>query len=439
MTPEELEKKLALDQRARVLKDDATDAIEAIVAIQNQRWQHIVQVVNLAGDQYTSMRLDAIEESLRDKGAPIWLSAVFAVLVSFVPVTAVSNLFLSELVAGTQRILTRSDRKIVSNLEAVIERELDDERLQRAIRSTIRSTKRISDREELVLKYAKRWDPELSNMLQNFSNQLGESLAQQPFQKEPGTDKITVRSGADVPIVVVKAQMYDWVAKQTRVESVAIDNLRNRLSGLVAIVVAPDPKSEAKDRNTEEHKRAAQREPKVPYQIVNLYPESAEDAMTELEQSVKDIKSGPSLLDRAPEIEELNDLQLMIEASIWAASYDFSLKYIASESKIGAPDVVVLPLADGLWEKLIDRFIDPDEGKSFKEVGELYRLGSRENPYFDEDVTKQILKFRTAQDPLRSADRWTPKERLSHYLSAILGDALRHETEDSIRRIKRFS
>jgi len=435
MTPEELEKKLALQQRARVLKDDAIDVIAAIADIQNQRWQHIIQVVNLAGDQYATMRLDAIEESMRDKGAPIWLSAVFALLVSFIPVTAVSNLFLSKLAAGTQRILTRSDRKLVGNLEAVIERELDDEKLT----SVISAMRRINDREELVLKYAKAWDPELSNMLQNFANQAGEALAQQPFQTEPGADKITVRSGADVPIVVVKAQMYDWVAKQMRVESVAIDNLRNRLTGLVAIVVSMDAKSEAKDRNEAERKRAARREPRVPYQIINLYPETAEKAMEELEQSVEDIKSGPSLLDHAPEIKELNDLQLMIEASIWSASYDFSIKFAPPESKIGAPDVGVLPLRDDLWEKLIDRFIDPDFGKSFKDVGELYRLGSAQNPYFDEDTTKQILKFRTARDPLRSADRWTPKERLSHYLSVTLGEALRQKTEESIRRVKRFS
>ena len=70
------------------------------------------------------------------------------------------------------------------------------------------------------------------------------------------------------------------------------------------------------------------------------------------------------------------------------------------------------PLPGVLWKSLVERYIDPDEGKSYKDVGPLERLGTK------------------AASAAGSRDKWSPEVRLSHYFSQVLYPQIKKEWRD---------
>ena len=121
---------------------------------------------------------------------------------------------------------------------------------------------------------------------------------------------------------------------------------------------------------------------------------------------------------------DLADLQLIIEAAVWATTYDFTPRIRRRNLNSDDPKVrpywveskAPAPLPDSLWEKLLQRYTDPDEGKSFKDVGPLGAIGHQ------------------GRAPASSADKWSPALRLSHYFSQVLYPQIKKENGAIIQR-----
>jgi hypothetical protein len=105
---------------------------------------------------------------------------------------------------------------------------------------------------------------------------------------------------------------------------------------------------------------------------------------------------------------------------IWAMTYDFTPRFVreVSVSFRGTTAIYPAPLPEGTWPKLVERYIDPDEGKSYAEVGAIDRLGTKDAPYFN------------------PGGRYGPNLRLSHYFSQILYPRIK---EEHVQIVRKFS
>ena len=93
-------------------------------------------------------------------------------------------------------------------------------------------------------------------------------------------------------------------------------------------------------------------------------------------------------------------------------------------STMTIPDKLIpIPLKQSLWTQLIDHFIDPDEGKTYKEVGSHVRCGTLAEPIF----------------PLDLNVTWSPELRLSIFFSMILKPKLMESQMNFAEKILRSS
>jgi hypothetical protein len=122
------------------------------------------------------------------------------------------------------------------------------------------------------------------------------------------------------------------------------------------------------------------------------------------------------------------NLQLMIEEAIWATTYDFRLRpsgdFTGTTRRFnpGLP-----PLPPGLWERLVERYIDPDANKSYKEAGTKKRLG-RNNPPKEELAREEYLT-RHLSTPDKGG--WPPRFRLAWHFSGVLYPQLQDGYNDA--------
>src|SRR5207248_10204084 len=100
-------------------RNECSDYLAEAETMQGHRWDRLRQVAELAGDQFTTMRIDSVEESLRDQGPPLWLSVILGLAVSFIPVTAITSKFVGVLSRYTQKLLTISEKEAGAFYEAM--------------------------------------------------------------------------------------------------------------------------------------------------------------------------------------------------------------------------------------------------------------------------------------------------------------------------------
>jgi hypothetical protein len=105
---------------------------------------------------------------------------------------------------------------------------------------------------------------------------------------------------------------------------------------------------------------------------------------------------------------------------IWASTYDFKPRMERGISVYmrGVDYMVPAPLPDALWQRLITRYVDPDEGKTYAEVGAINRLGTR-------------------QQPIRSGLHG-PQVRLSHYFSQVLYPSISDTNSDFATKFRKI-
>ncbi|HUR21737.1 MAG TPA: hypothetical protein VMZ90_13055 [Vicinamibacterales bacterium] len=422
-------------RQATILMKEAEDALEATAATQALRWARLRRVVEAASDQYWDMRIGAIEESMRDKGAPMWLSIVVSVGLTFIPITALTTRFLGPLTSATQKLLTRGDRTRLAQQMVKIERELDADKWIAASDRADDLIKQIAKTEASVLRFYKDRDPEYSNLLQNMADKLSQAAINKPFEGAGVSKTVTKGPKGTAPIVVVKSQFYDWIDSHMNAEQVARREQRERVKNLFAIATSTEPKKESKERFQAARDAEAARQPKIPYRRpTDPLPEKADDALEELKRIRDDAKPTPDDLFTPSEKDELTDLQLIIEGAIWASAYDFTPVFKKSDSKIGPLEVKLVPLSDDLWKRLIERYIDPDKAISYKDVGPTFVIGTQAKPGISEKLARDMLKFNSYSDEYFKG--WTPKARLSWFFGKLLYPNLLMENSKIVQTIK---
>jgi hypothetical protein len=398
-------------RQAIQLQIQCSDYLAEAETAQRERWELLRRVIEDAGKQYSAMRLDAVEERQMDEGAPLWFSVILTVAVSFIPLHALTVRFLEGMTEHTQNLLTR---KLAAELKAVSEsrpRELDINRLMIKGQKVNDLLVKIKNTEEKVEKYLKLHEPDVHHGLVSLAHALGEEVHKKK-EKEP---KKT--GGTDAPIVAVTQAMHTWIDSVVRAEDTARRQYRKNIRDLFDIATAKDPAKEAKNKEAEAAQKEAEREPRVPLRRpVEKLPTTSKDALQEL-SSLREQLTPPPIVDpRITEANDLRDLQLMIESIIWVSTYDFTPEPISHPSKL-ALSIEPASLPQGLWKRLIERYIDPDEGKTYKEVGEINRLGTKQHAY-------------------EERYKYPPELRLSHYFSQELYPKVKNENAEIFQKFR---
>ncbi len=420
-------------EQATNLRLEAIDYIDSADKRQRERWGILGQVIDRAVAQYVAMRIGAIEESLKDKSASLWLSCIITVAVTLVPVSAVTGVFLSALVESSRKRLVNADRMLATAATklATSHPKVSVATVAAYQDGVILSTK-YRQLEELSLKFRRIWEPEISNTFQNIVQKQFETLFNPPFRQ----DAARMMARTNAPTVQVMGALYGWMNQQIKDENEATELLRDRMRYLSAIATSPKPEKEAKAREEEARKKEGIREfsgrPRRPVQELPKTNEKAMEELTDLRNRL-----APTTIEMAssPLPDDLADLQLMIEGMIWASTYDFSI--VRKDRMVSDPLPAPLegyfdaaPLPKGLWPKLIERFIDFDEGKTYKGAGNLARLGSKKAPFF----TPETMKSRDYRGPRT----FTPETRLSLYFSNELYPKINEEHSLWVEKAKRF-
>jgi hypothetical protein len=237
-------------------------------------------------------------------------------------------------------------------------------------------------------------------------------------------------------MVVVKKWFDDQITTLQNIEMKARDKVEENISDRWAIATAKEPAKEAKEIWQADRNKENKREPHVPLQKPpKKLPTTRKAAIDEL-SFYRDVLE-PSPIENAPtpsRREDLQELQLMAESLMWASTYDFSWKSNET-SKLEAFNLEPAPLPPGLWKELVKRYIDPDKGQSYKDVGPLERLGTVKAPWFDmNEFTPKEVKV--VEKP------FTPEVRLSHYFSNVLYPEIFKENGkivDKLRRLGRLN
>jgi hypothetical protein len=418
-------------RQATKVKEGAWDYLAETEEMQRQRWDVLRQVVDDAAWQYTSMRIDSVAESLRDQGAPLWLSCILAVGVSLIPVSALTGTFLFALTKSTQKLLTRSDRALLESVKNIALREQNVPRALNALSLWRHLPGEIKRTEELVSKFAAAWEPELADLIRDGVLAVEKFLGDQPFKRESARKFDPI----DAPVVVVKRSLRTWIDAQVRAEGVARKMIKDRIRDLFDIASSSKPAKEASDKEAEFRKKEEAREPRVPFRRpFEKLPKTREEALGELTKLRDDLAPLPAENRANTNPKDLLDLQLTIESMIWVTTYDFTPKFDQfvrddpdGVTIKGPPTLIEAPLPEGLWNRLIGRYIDPDEGRSYKDVGYVDRLGTNAYPYII--IPKHPSSMRNPGE-----GGWGPKVRLSHYFSQILYPKIDHENSEIVRK-----
>jgi hypothetical protein len=437
--PVPLKQQLQLLRQATKLRNETDDYLKSIEAKQALRWSLLRRIISQAVMQYTEMRIDAVEESLKDKSVPFWLSCIITVAVTLTPVSAVTSMFLGALTTTTQKLLTnsarasaRAQKESLAFLEGYATKlgmtPIHSERLAGDIKRT----------DEMIAKIGKILEPEVANTLQDIAHNLDDALYKHLFQQDSSARRMTQ---TNAPVVTVMSSLNDWIDVQIRVENRSREILRERMRDLFDIATSPEPAKEARTKEAEARKQD---------RLIGELPKTSKGAIDQLTE-LRDQNIPASIeIAIAPDVKELMDLQLRIESMIWATTYDFTptMKRVPFVAYDGAgPDDPVPgsyylspaplpgpqpPDPKNLWKKLIERYHDPDEKKSYKDAGNLPRLGTKEHPIYDEELTKEFQeKYKTL-----GKGGWSPAVRLSHYFSQVLYLQLNKENKAIVQKFK---
>jgi hypothetical protein len=382
---------------------------------QNRRWEVLRRVVENAGKQFTSMRIDMVEERMTEEGAPLWFSVVLTLAITFIPVQSLTTQFLEHLTEGLGKLLTRSGRASLALVTSAATRELD---IGRQALTAVRLANRIKAVEERAAKFASTYEPEIHHTLVGLAHKVGEMAGKHLFEQEPADKTMSRRT--DAPIVIVTESLQQWIDSMVRVEASARKRTRDSIRDLFDIATATDPAKEAKTKEIEAAQREAARQPRIALRRpADQLPKTYKDALDQLSSWRDELAPSASEDDKLPVADDLRDLQLMIEGMMWATTYDFTP--IRTRGTVLQPrpsqPVVAPDLPDALWKRLIERFVDPDAGRSYSQVGTIQRLG-------------------TVASPSPAKSYFDPDTRLAHYFSQILYPQIMNENSEIVQRIQ---
>jgi hypothetical protein len=401
-------------RQASQLQMQCADFLAVAEAQHARRWETLRRVIEDAGKQYAAMRIDAIEERLQEEGAPLWFSVALTLFVTLVPLSAITGKFLGGLAGATEQLLTRGSRESLAIAEVIFERELDVDRLRAAGELANRLSERIKTMEERAVKFAELYEPEVHHGLVVMAHTLGEAAHKHFYEQH--ADTMSAANTTDAPWVSVTQMAHRWVTSMVRVEDAARARIRGNARDLFDVATADDPAKEAQAKESAATHKEAIREQLAPKRRPTVkLPRKRSVALQNL-ALLRDSLEPPDTTDlREPDPADLRSLQLMIESIIWASTYDFTPR--KPDSKLENPYPAPLPKA--LWDRLIERYVDPDANKTYKEVGPTKRLGTVAKP-----------------GPKQALGDFDPKVRLSHYLSQILLPTIKDENNTVTQRFK---
>src|SRR3954447_4459230 len=113
-----------------------SDYLAVAETLQTRRWELLRRVIEDAGKQFTSMRIDVVEERLQEEGSPIWFSVALTIFVAAFPLSNLTEVFFKRLTGATEKLLLGAERKALARAENLIDegRELDFGRWGQALR-----------------------------------------------------------------------------------------------------------------------------------------------------------------------------------------------------------------------------------------------------------------------------------------------------------------
>lgn len=412
-------------RRAHQLEKICTNYIDTAKESQDRRWDMLHKLAELAGDQFGGMRQDMVEARLSsDDGPPLWLSCIIGLGISLIPISSLTGMFVSGLTGATQKLLTASDRKLLEAASRALRPpswvtgkpfpHLEAPFVAGKKGSWLFLHEEIKLTEDMVAQFAKRWEPDLAGTIRSAAQQLGKLAGSgKHLFNQTGDNKFA--QDPDVPVVSVKSSLYGWIDMQKRAESAARTRLKTRISDLVDIATAENPAKEAKVKEDK-------REPRVPLRKPEeKLPTSHKEAFDELTKLSDDLEPIIAPLPQQLSIEDLREIRLMIEMIMWTMTYDFT-PHVTREISVsfGATNVWhTPPFPQSTWNRLTKRYIDPDAGHSYADVGVLNRLGTLDAPFL--------------------AGSFGPELRLSHYFSQILHPKIADENFNIVQKFSHLS
>jgi hypothetical protein len=163
-----------LKRDADQLRWQCSDYLKNSAQKQHDRWEELRRHIGYAGDVYILMRHNALEQRF-DNAAPGWTSVILTVLVSFVPVSQITGIFLTAMTKPMQKWIPiilgqrRKLKKFQEQVPMLLERELDIGHIQRRQSELLSNIQRT---ENLIVRFAKTYEPELANILQDGAQEL---------------------------------------------------------------------------------------------------------------------------------------------------------------------------------------------------------------------------------------------------------------------------
>jgi hypothetical protein len=416
----------------RQLERECSNYLQDTELTQRQRWELLRRVVEDAGKQFIAMRIDALEERQRtDEGAPLWFSVVMIVVVAAIPMEAITVAFFQKLAGSAEVLVDLTNRKLrrqVVAYQSSFARDvhLTEEAFEKALfrvtsaREALQA--KIRRTEEKIVKFAEIYEPEVHHGLALMAHLLAEHAGEHfLFAKHQPKPKKKNTSQTDAPFVLVTQMMHQWIDAIVQVENTARRQIRDEIGDLVEIAAAKNPAKEAKAREKQAAKKEAEREPSIPKQRpLEPLPRTSKDAVKELASLRDHLRDELASIEKRsdPVAKDLRALQLMTESIMWATTFDFTPIPLRPSLMQPRPVAVFVepPLPEGLWKRLIERYIDPDAGESYKDVGTIQRLGTVEEP-------SQSGRFHTAE------------VRLAHFFSQILLPKVTQENNEVQKRL----
>jgi len=424
------------------------DQLKAAGKDQAARWELVREVVRGACNAVLTLRHDLNDEK-KDEGPPFLLSCILTIALTAVPVTAISAGFFEVLALSVQRRLVRASpigalRSGATRLERAA-RAAPSMRLERAFLQQAKWQRRMADEqaekiirtEEMLAKFSKLYEPEVTNTLQDKVKDLMEWGTKPMYEQEQRAGDLqrgdpqrlgvgglmlalgeeAIKHGRqkraeDVPLVAVENNLLDWIAKWVQVEARAEEIFDKKKAALFDLATTTVKKNFREKIETYRDLLSQEERPKdrgeAKAKIEALYKQFVEESIEE------------GKLPKGLQRDDLWDVQRVIESLIWCATYDFSPKNVLVKTLISGPygnydtaryQLDPPPFPPSFWEKLTKRYIDPDTyldpsqpPKTFKEVG-----------------------FSQGQ---------SPELRLAHYFSATLLEDLTTENNAAIRRLQ---
>jgi hypothetical protein len=415
-----LEEALLLTKQQNKIIDQLADQQSA----QAERLTVMREVVGRAGRTFTNMRIDVLEGSLAEEGPPWWASVIIGVMVTMVPVTAITAVFLTRMTTGLQRaftsaaeahkdiLLTGADKSIKHALKGGPASGTFRNMAETQLVKAEHIQKQLAQAEASRARFVARYEPELADSMRRGLLYLGDMAGKHIFGRAAAKpNELEKRTG--FPSVAVEEHMLRWVREVEQAETIAYRRKRDRARALFDIATSSD-EGEAKTR-IKSYEQVLDQEPR---------PKDRKDAVRELGEWAKMVGDANDETLGKVTPEDLLDLQLFMECAMWCVTYDFSLRkphipgvrqQTLKEHDLG--DWLPAPLPAALWKRLIERYRDPDaNGRSYKEVGNHGYIGPM----------REVKK--NAKTEYRESG-WSPELRLSHYLSQVLRPKLDAEAK----------